>query len=106
VAVEVPDASGAAAAKRLTAAGAGDVKQMVPADVEQLDTVILIYTKDKRPTEADLRKLGFQVDSDFGDAGFFFLKPTGHLTAKAISALADLPGLRSLQLDRREPGVR
>jgi hypothetical protein len=99
--VEVPDASSAAATDRLEAAGASDVKSTVPADVERLDTVILIYANGKRPADADLRKLGFQVDSDFSDAGFLFLKPTGHLTAKAIAALAELPGLRSLQLDRR-----
>jgi len=99
--VEVPDDTAAAATDRLEAAGASDVKQMIPADVERLDTVILIYAKGKRPSAAELRKLGFQVDSDFGDAGFLFLKPTGPLTAKGISALAELPGVRSLQLDRR-----
>jgi hypothetical protein len=101
VVVEVPDASAAAAVDRLESAGASDIKETVPASVERIDTVILIYTKGKKPAAADLGKLGFQVDSEFDEAAFLFLKPTGPLTAKAIAALAQLPGVRSLQLDRR-----
>ncbi len=101
VVVEVADDSAGAATDRLEAAGATDVKETVPEGVERLDTIILIYMKDKKPSAKQLRKLGFEVDSDFGDAGFLFLKPAGPLTAKSISALAALPGVRSLQLDRR-----
>jgi hypothetical protein len=99
--VEVADATAGDASDRLEAAGASDVKEKVPADVERLDTVILIYAKGKQPAAADLRKLGFEVDSEFGDACFLFLKPTGPLTARAITDLAELPGVRGLQLDRR-----
>ncbi len=102
VAVEVSGASFTAVEETLKSAGATRVEGKVPAQIVPVKGLLLSYKKGSEPSSDAIQSAGFKVAArhEYDGGGVLLIQPTGHITAQAVTAVSQIPGVTHLEADQ------